>query len=424
MDKNATRNEEDTPIVIIPEAEIVFSQLLSDSKVQQGIQFIASENENTLADQIQITEIPAPTFQEQKRAKHYQKRLIELGLTNVQMDQAGNVFGIRQGTGNGPKLFVSSHLDTVFPEGTDIKAKHKDGKVYAPGIADDGRGLVAVLTLARALDKANIQTKGDIIFGATVGEEGLGDLRGVKAYFKDHTEIDGFISIEPGTPSRTTYLATGSQRYSVTFKGAGGHSFGDFGIPSAIHALGRAIRMISEIKTPENPKTTFTVGTISGGTSVNTIAADANMVIDMRSSSQDELLKLEDKILNILNMAVEEENKRWNSEAITVKVELVGSRPAGSQPSDSPIVQAALAASKAVGFQPELGGPSSTDSNVPISLGIPAVTLGGGGDFGGTHTLEEYFDPKEAFYGVQRIYLTMLGLSGVENISEPLLKWI
>jgi tripeptide aminopeptidase len=423
MDNNITRNEEDTSIVINPEVEKVFAQLLSDSKVQQGIQFITLENENTLADQIQITEIPAPTFQEQQRAEYYQKRLIELGLKNVQMDQAGNVFGIRPGIGNGPKLFVSSHLDTVFPEGTDTKAKHKDGKVYAPGIADDGRGLAVVLTLVRALDKANIQTKGDIIFGATVGEEGLGDLRGVKAYFKEHKEIDGFISIEPGIPSRTTYLATGSQRYSVTFKGPGGHSFGDFGIPSAIHALGRAIRMISEIKTPENPKTTFTVGTISGGTSVNTIAADANLVIDMRSSSQDELLKLEDEILGMLKIAVEEENKRWNSEAITVNIDLVGSRPAGSQRSDAPIVQAALAATKAIGFQPELGGPSSTDSNVPISLGIPAVTLGGGGAFGGAHTLEEYFDPKDSFYGVQKIYLTMLGLSGVENISEPLLKW-
>jgi len=186
--------------------------------------------------------------------------------------------------------------------------------------------------------------------------------------------------------------------------------------------LGRAIAKISDLHTPDDPKTTFTVGTIQGGTSVNTIAANATMVIDMRSTSQDELLKLEEKVLSIIDQAKEEENKRWNQDLITVDVQLVGKRPAGSQPADAPIVQAAMAASIALGFDAILGEPSSTDANVPISLGIPAVTLGGGGKFGGAHTLEEYFDPTDAFYGVQKIFLTILGLVGVDQVSDPILK--
>lgn len=407
---------------ISSEVKQVYDQLLKEPKIQKSMQFIQSDSERTLQEQIELTEIPAPTFEEEVRGEEYKRRLIDLGIKNVQTDRVGNVFGIRPGTGKGPKIFVSAHLDTVFPNGTDIKATIKDGKVYAPGISDDGRGLTVVLGLIRALDHAQIQTTGDIIFGATVGEEGLGDLRGVKAFFEDHKDIDGFISIEPGDPSRDTYLATGSHRYSVTYKGTGGHSFGNFGMPSAIHALGRAIALISEIQTPTHPKTTFNVGTITGGTSVNTIAQHANMVIDMRSTDHDELLKLEKQVLSIIEQAKVEENKRWNKEVINVDVELVGKRPAGSQPADALIVQAALASTQAVGFEARLDEPSSTDSNVPISLGIPAVTLGGGGKFGGAHTLEEYFDPTDAFYGVQKIFLTILGLVGVEKVSDPILS--
>ncbi|WP_170006156.1 M20/M25/M40 family metallo-hydrolase [Bacillus fonticola] len=410
-------------ILLTSEVEKVYEQLLTHPLVKDGLHFIQSNNEKTLQDQIEITEIPAPTFQERERGEDYARRLTELGLEDVRTDEVGNVFGIRRGTGGGPTLFVSAHLDTVFPEGTNIKATVRDGKVYAPGISDDGRGLTAVLTLLRTMNTINIQSKGDIIFGATVGEEGLGDLRGVKAFFNERDDVDGFISIEPGTPSRTTYLGTGSRRYSITYKGPGGHSFGAFGMPSAIHALGRAIAQISKLETPEDPKTTFTVGTIHGGTSVNTIAANANMVLDLRSTSQEELLRLEETVLAIVKQASEEENKRWDRDVISVNIELVGDRPAGSQPKDAPIVQAALAATSAIGFTPELGEPISTDSNVPISLGIPAVTLGGGGDFGGAHTLEEFFDPKDAYYGIQKIFLTMIGLVGVDQVSEPILSY-
>ncbi|KQL54344.1 peptidase M20 [Heyndrickxia shackletonii] len=408
--------------MITKTVEETFEQILSNTQVKEGLEFIKLDNEKTVAEQMELTAIPAPTFQEEARGEVYKTRLIELGLKEVSVDSTGNVFGVREGSGNGPKLVVSAHLDTVFPEGTDVEPKLKDGKIYAPGIADDGRGLAVVLSMVRALDKANIQTDADIIFCATVGEEGLGDLRGVKALFHNRDDIDGFISIEPGDPERTTYLATGSHRYNVTYYGPGGHSFGDFGKPSAIHAMGRAIAKISELQVPQDPKTTFTVGTINGGTSVNTIAQNASMLVDIRSTSQEELLKVEEQILAAIKLAAEEENKRWETDSIKVEIELVGDRPPGSQSSDAVIVQTALAATKALGFQQILDSPSSTDSNVPISLGIPAVTLGGGGKFGGVHTLNEFFDPKDAYFGAQKIFLTILGLAGIQEVSEPLLQ--
>ncbi|WP_408007515.1 M20/M25/M40 family metallo-hydrolase [Pseudalkalibacillus sp. A8] len=407
--------------LISKQTKTVYEVLTKDLKIKAGLDFLERDNEYTTLEQIAITEIPAPTFQELERGLDYKKRLIEYELQNVEVDNHGNVFGIRPGIGNGPKLVVSAHLDTVFPKDTDVKVKEQDGRIHAPGIADDGRGLSSVLTLLRAFGEADIHTTGDIIFGATVGEEGLGDLNGVKAFFENNREIDGFISIEPGSPDRITYLGTGSRRYSVTYTGPGGHSFGDFGKPSAIHALGRAISRISELETPKNPKTTFNVGKINGGTSVNTIAASAGMVIDLRSVSSDTLTELEEKVVDVLKSAAEDENRRWETNEIQVDIKLVGDRPAGTQSEESMIVQAALASADALGFAPVLDGPSSTDSNVPISLGIPAITLGGGGVFGGCHTLCEFYDPTDAFYGVQKIFLTILGLVGVENVSEPLL---
>lgn len=407
---------------ISAQVQQVYENLLQTEVVSKGLDFLREDNENTVAEQIHFTAIPAPTFEEEVRGQYFENRFKELGLENVRVDEHGNIFGYRPGNGSGPKLVVSAHLDTVFPAGTDVVAKEIDGKIYAPGIADDGRGLASLLTIIRALGDTKVQTDGDIIFVATVGEEGLGDLRGVKGLFMDHNDIDGFISIEPGSPEEVTYLATGSRRYRVTFTGTGGHSFGDFGIPSAIHALGRAISSIADIRVSNNPKTTFNVGTIQGGTSVNTIAASAGMVLDMRSTSHEELLKLEEEVLGKIQQAANDENERWGKETINVELELVGDRPAGTQGDDTVIVQSAQAAAIVLGFEPKLNQPSSTDSNVPISLGIPAVTLGGGGDFGGCHTLNEYFSAKDAHFGVQKIFLTILGLVGITNVTTPLLE--
>jgi tripeptide aminopeptidase len=411
----------DEPYQLSPEVEQAYASLNQDPGVQQGLAFIEGDHDQTTQDQITITEIPAPPFNEDERGQYYMGRLAELGLTDVQKDSEGNVFGTLQGTGTGPTLFVSAHLDTVFPEGTDTTVRQEGGLLCAPGIGDDGRGLASLLSIVRAFNASGVQPQGDIIFGGTVGEEGLGDLRGVKHFFTEHGEVDGFISIEAGNPSALTYLATGSHRYFIDYTGPGGHSFGAFGTPSAIHALGRGIAKIADVKVPAEPKTTFTVGVVSGGTSVNSIAADAQMQLDMRSNGEAELLALEDKILGLVEDSAQEENKRWGRNEITVDPKLVGDRPAASQPEDALIVQSGWASAQSIELEPSLADPSSTDSNYPMSLGIPSLTLRGGGDALRTHSPDECFDPTNAFQGPQASYMTILGLVGATGISQPLL---
>ena len=356
--------------------EHAFSKFATDPRVKQGLEFLEQDDANTLADQKTIVAIPAPPFKEKIRAEYYGKRLQALGLEDVKIDSEGNVYGLRPGTGQGPEIFVEAHLDTVFPEGTNTNPVEKDGKVFAPGISDNTRGLAEMLSVIRAFTAAGIRTVGDVIFCGTVGEEGLGDLRGMKAFFGHHKHIAASVSLDGSGVHRIRYLATGSRRYEVCFKGPGGHSFAAFGCPSAIHAMGRAVAKIADVQTPNDPKTTFTVGIVNGGTSVNSIAAEATMLLDMRSNSPEELLKLERQIMPLLQRAVDEENARWNSALkITVEAKLVGDRPGGSQYPDAAIVQAAWIATKLIGQAPELMDASSTNANLPLSLGVPAVTL-------------------------------------------------
>jgi acetylornithine deacetylase/succinyl-diaminopimelate desuccinylase-like protein len=408
---------------ISPEAETVFSKLKASPQVKQGLEFLKSDDANTLAEQKTIVAIPAPPFKEKIRAEYYMKRLQALGLKDVTMDSEGNVYGIRPGAGKGPKIFVEAHLDTVFPEGTNTNPVEKDGKVFAPGISDNTRGLAELLSVIRAFNATGVKTVGDVIFCGTVGEEGLGDLRGMKAFFRDHKDVVASVDLDGAGVQRIMYLATGSHRYEVHFKGPGGHSFSAFGTPSAIHAMGRAIAKIADVQTPSNPKTTFTVGTVSGGTSVNAIAADATMLLDMRSNSQDELLKLERQIMPLLQKAVGEENARWNSKLkITVDVKLVGDRPAGSQSPNAMIVQAAWIATKIIGQEPRLTDAGSTNANLPINIGVPAVTLRSGGAEGFNHAPGEWFDPSNGYLGPQRTFVTILGLVGVDGETQPLMQ--
>jgi len=310
----------------------------------------------------------------------------------------------------------------VFPEGTDVTVKEKDGAILAPGIGDDSRGLAAVLSLIKSMNGNAVATVGDLLFVGTVGEEELGNLRGVKALFRDHADIDGFISIDGLGITRVVNQATGSHRYEMIFRGPGGHSFQEFGLPSAIHAMGRAIAKISELQTPTDPKTTFTVGTVSGGTSVNAIAGEAKMAVDMRSNSTDELLKLEARLLDLVKQAVVEENARWNTDKMTVEIRLIGDRPAGIVAMDSPIVQATQRAVAAIARGPlAIFAGSSTDSNIAMSLGIPAVTIGGGGDGGNWHSRNEWYKPVDAWMGPQNAFLTILMLAGLDGVTKPAL---
>jgi tripeptide aminopeptidase len=374
--------------------------ILANAKVVKTLDDIKADDANAFEEQKRITEIPAPPYKEKLRAEYYQKRMQELGFKDAAIDAEGNVIALRKGSAGGrPKLVVSAHLDTVFPEGTDVTVKEKDGAILAPGIGDDSRGLAAPLSLIKAVNANEIATVGDIMFVGTVGEEELGNLRGVKALFRDNKDIDGFISIDGLGITRVVNQATGSHRYEFIFRGAGGHSFQEFGLPRAIHAMGRAIAKISELQTPADPRTTFTVGTVVGGTSVNAIAAEARMAVDMRSDSTEELLKLEARLLDQVKQAVVEENARWKSDKIAVETKLIGDRPAGIVAMDSPIVRATQRAVAAVTRAPRVTfAGSSTDSNMAMSLGIPAVAIGGGGEGGNWHSRNEWYKPTDAYY--------------------------
>jgi tripeptide aminopeptidase len=402
--------------------EAAFGRLVAAPAIKQALDLIKADDERTLKEQIELTEIPAPPFKEATRAAEYVKRMKAAGLSDAHTDAEGNVIAVRKGTGRGPVLVVSAHLDTVFPEGTDVKVKIKDNRYAAPGIYDDGRGLASLLSIVRALNQANIRTVGDIVFVGTVGEEELGDLRGVKAFFRDHKNVDGFISFDGIDITRVVNQATGSRRWRIVYSGPGGHSFSAFGLPSATHALGRAIAKIAEVRTPESPRTTFTVGTLKGGTSVNAIAAEAELGLDMRSNSAEELKKLEEKILQLARDAAAEENARWNQkDVIKVDFKLVGDRPAGAGSADSPIVHAARKGVASVGAEVKSIMASSTDSNLPISLGIPAVTLGSGGIGGGSHGPGEWYSPVNAWLGPQSELLTIVSLVGLDGVTQPLL---
>jgi len=403
--------------------EAASQAILGNPKVIKALDDIKADDANAFAEQKRIAEIPAPPFKESVRGSYVLQRFRELGLKDAAIDAEGNVIGLRKGSGPGrPKLVISAHQDTVFPEGTDVSVKEKDGVAFAPGIGDDARGLAALMSLLKAMNANGLATAGDVMFVATVGEEELGNLRGVKALFRDHTDIDGFISIDGMGIARVVNQGTGSHRYEIIFSGPGGHSFQEFGLPSAIHAMGRAIAKISDLETPAEPKTTFTVGTVRGGTSVNAIAAEARMAVDMRSDSTEELLKLEARLLGLVKQAVAEENARWKTDKLTVEIKLIGDRPAGIVALDSPIVQAtqrsvvALTPTQRVKF-----AGSSTDSNLAMSLGIPAVTIGGGGEGGNWHSRSEWYRPVEAWLGPQSALLTVLTLSGLDGASKPTL---
>jgi acetylornithine deacetylase/succinyl-diaminopimelate desuccinylase-like protein len=392
-----------------------------DARVRAALDIIKNDNAWTLQQQVELTRIPSPPFKETARALEFKRRLEGLGFRNVRIDSVGNVLAERRGVGNGPTVVVQGHLDTVFPEGTDVTVKHKGDTLQAPGIGDDDRGLATVLAVARAFDKAGVQTNGTIYFIGNVGEEGEGNLRGTRYLLgRELKKVDYFITVDDagtGIASR----AVGSNRYKVTYKGPGGHSYGAFGIPNPIHALGRAIALISDIQVPATPKTTFNVGVISGGTSVNSIPFEGSMEIDMRSEDAKSLADVNGKVMHALRQALDAENTRWTGPRaakakLTMTIDTIGIRPTGAQSDAAPIVQTALNAAKTLGFRSQTSA-SSTDANIPISLGIPAIRMGGGGANGGSHSLGEwYYDTPDAYKGVQWVALTVAALAGVKGV--------
>jgi len=388
------------------------AELLKDPAVKAAVEAAKANEAQTIEDQIRFCEMPAPSFKEEVRGQELKRVFQQMGLQDVRVDKAGNVLGEYPGAAPRPHMVLAAHLDTVFPEGTDVRVKREGAVLRGPGIGDDCRGLAVLVEIVREMKKAKVQTPGSITFVANVGEEGLGDLRGVKELFqvtlKD--QIDRFVSID-GTGVHVTNVAVGSHRYRVTFKGPGGHSFGAFGLANPIGAMGRAIAKINEMQVPKQPKTTFNVGRVGGGTSVNSIPFDGWMEVDMRSSDPASLAAVDASFQKAVDAAVNEENQRWGKPGVITAVkELVGDRPAGSTPESSPIVRTGLAAATVLGFSSNLGE-GSTDSNFPMSLKIPSITIGGGGRGRDAHALTESFDTTDAWMGTQHALLLTIALA-------------
>jgi acetylornithine deacetylase/succinyl-diaminopimelate desuccinylase-like protein len=397
----------------------------SNAAVRSALATLRADNAWTLAQQQSICEIAAPPFKEAARAAEFKRRLEALGILNLRIDATGNVIGERPGTGTGPTVVLSAHLDTVFPEGTDVTVKRdstdtRGVTMAGAGIGDDCRGLATVLAVVKAMRAANVRTGGMLYVVGTVGEEGPGNLRGVRALFEGALKgkIDYFISVD-GTGFGATSGAVGSNRYKVSYKGPGGHSYGAFGMPNPIHAMGRLIAKMSEFTVPATPKTTFSASVVSGGTSVNSIPALGAVEVDMRSESAASLAEIDAKFKAAVQAALNEERARWpNSKVpLTVTIDTMGLRPAGSQPDSARIVRIAVEAGKTLGF-PVTPGTSSTDSNVPIALGIPAITLSAGGRGLDAHsTTETYADGPNGWLGPQYVALVVTTLTGVSSSS-------
>ena len=386
--------------------------LANEPAVKEAFEIIKHNEPDMLREQQRICEIAAPPFEESVRAAELKRLFEQLGLSGVRIDKAGNVVGTRPGSKPRPNLVFAAHLDTVFPPGTDVKVTRTDDVMKGPGIGDDCRGLVVMLGVIRALNEAKITTPGTITFVADVGEEGLGDLRGMKELFGETLKgsIDAFISLD-GLGASITNTGVGSYRYKVEFKGPGGHSYGSFGMANPIQAMGRAIAKIDQFEVPEKPKTTFNVGRVGGGTSVNAIPFEAWMEVDMRSADVNELSKINEKFKSAMNEAVAEENKRWKDRGpVSVSMELVGVRPAGQTAESSAIVKTALDVNQFMGLSTRLGE-GSTDSNVPMNQGIPAITIGGGGSGSGAHSLNEMFDAHDSWKGTQRALLLAVAMA-------------
>ncbi len=394
---------------------------MNNAAVRTALATIRSDNAWTLEQQASICQIASPPFKEAVRAAEFKRRLESLGIVNVHIDATGNVIGERPGVAAGPTVVLSAHLDTVFPEGTDVTVQRDSTagggtRLTAPGIGDDCRGLAAVLAVAKAMKSANVRTAGMVYFVGTVGEEGPGNLRGVRALFTGELKgkINYFISVD-GTGFGATSGAVGSNRYRIAYKGPGGHSYGAFGMPNPIHAMGRAIAKLADVTVPDSPRTTFSASVVSGGTSVNSIPYEGIVEVDMRSESAAALAELDAKFQVAIRAALREEIARWPDSKVplTLVVDTIGIRPAGSQPDSARIVRVAVETGKALGF-PVTPNASSTDSNVPIGLGIPAITLDAAGRGKGAHSLgESYEDGPNGFLGPQWVALVVATLSGV-----------
>ena len=409
---------DDSPsVTITPDVQLLVSDLASDPRVQIALENIESQETRLIADLIELTEISAPPFGEAQRGVRFAEMLRASGLADVSIDGVGNVIGRWPGRTGNKVVVYSAHLDTVFPAETDVTVRVEGDTYFAPGIGDNTRGLVAVLGVLRAMQHANLETDADILFVGNIGEEGLGDLRGTKYLFREGgPQIDSMIAVDGGRTERVVYSGVGSHRYRVTFKGPGGHSWGAFGTANPHHALGRAIAKFVDgapAITSTGPKTSYNIGRMGGGTSINSVPFESWMEVDMRSVEQSKLDAIDAILQRAVQQALLEENAaRLEGPELTVEVERVGTRPAAHGDINSQLMQSAAVSLALFGLEIEPQS-SSTDANLPISRGIPAITISRGGKSADSHSPAESWQNVDAHVGLQVGLLTLLAEAGL-----------
>jgi acetylornithine deacetylase/succinyl-diaminopimelate desuccinylase-like protein len=377
---------------------------------------LAARDGAIIRSQIAISEISAPTGLEHRRAAWMARRFRTLGLRDVRTDDAGNVIGWRDGVADLPPVVVCAHLDTVFPDGVALRVRRDGRRLIGPGIGDNGRGLAAMLAIAEELDGARLRTDRPVQFVATTGEEGAGDLRGAKHLFHSSRGPHpvAVIALDGAGDERIVHRALGSRRYRITFHGAGGHSWAAYGVANAVHAAGIATARLAALSLPRSPRTTLSVCRIGGGMSVNAIPRDAWLEVDLRSTSPAMIARVDHDIRMIAYLAAEEENARraHGTPSLRCTVSVIGDRPCGETAAEHPLVAAAVEATRHAGRDPELTV-ASTDANVPISRGIPAIAIGAGGRGGEAHTTDEWFDNSEGTVGIARAMMIVVGAAGL-----------
>jgi acetylornithine deacetylase/succinyl-diaminopimelate desuccinylase-like protein len=391
----------------------------TDPRVARVLQILRDGVNETTEEQIRITEIPAPPFHENVRGAYMKKLLAATGL-RVETDDTGNVIGEWPGT-TSDIVMLTAHMDTVFPPNTDVRVKRESGRLLAPGISDNGTGLAALIALSKAFHEAKIKTNKTILFVADVGEEGEGNLRGMRALADAYKKrLKYVLALDGSAVEYVTNAALASRRVEITITGPGGHSWSDFGAPNPIHAMGRGIARFVTAHVPESPRTSFNIGEISGGTSVNSIPSSATMKVDLRSESEGELAAVEMQLRDAVKAGIDEEmtasrgrGMAGSTNLLNLKINVLGVRPAGELPETSPLLAALLAADTQLGNRSRRER-SSTDANIPLSMGIPAISIGAGGRSGGAHTLDEWYDPAGRELGLQRVALTVLSLAVLE----------
>jgi tripeptide aminopeptidase len=400
-------------------AEATIREVMASEFYRSAVATLTAEHDRTVEDIVTLTQVPAPSFQEAARADAFRAMAEAHGLKNLEIDAEGNVTGLRPGAGNGPLICIAAHLDTVFPPGTDLTVRREGTRLYAPGVGDDTRSLAVLLAWLRAMDAAGVRTRADLLLVADVGEEGPGDLRGMRHLFQQgpyKDRIGAFITVDSPDMERIAVGGVGSKRYRVTFKGPGGHSYGAFGAVNPMFAMADAIARLGRIAVPASPKTSYSASVTGGGTSINSIPNSVWTDFDLRSESPDELARLEATFLNLVDKSVAAENAARSTQngSVTAEIKKIGDRPAGRTDVKSDLVRLAHAAISAHGFRPGFEF-SSTDANIPMSLGIPAIKIGSGGTGGRGHSLEEWIDvaPDASIRGMAAGLATVLAVAGV-----------